>query len=191
MFVEIFFKALIIAVPVIAVIILLYNTGRALTLRIKFYKNLQNSCDKNGINFRKTRTFLSTFFMHSSKPDLVVETQDTEYLIRFITCRSKGRNYHFPSPEFYVSSLYSTHVMSGLGLHSLASFRHLPSMNELSSEKESVQVLLFNPSPREITYVDQDKAQKALATNGTRYEGILFCNAQGFLDLLPKIRRHR
>lgn len=186
MFVEIFFKALIIAVPIIAVIIWLYNTVRVLILRIKFYKDLQKRCDKNCVGIRKARTFLSTFFTHSSKPDLVVETSDTEYSVRFITCRSKGRSYHFPSPEFYVSSLYSTHVMSGMGLHSLASFRHLPRMKEIPSEKKIVQVLLFNPSPREITYVDQDKAQKVLAANGAQYEGILFYNAQGFLDLLSE-----
>ena len=54
MFVEIFFKTLIIAVPIIAVIIWLYNTVRVLILRIKFYKDLQKRCDKNCVGIFET-----------------------------------------------------------------------------------------------------------------------------------------
>lgn len=190
MLIKFIFIGFLVAIPAIIVLEWIYQMIRALVLRLRFDRNLKLICIRNDYKINRTRPFVASFFKHSSKPDLVVATPNAEYLIRFITCRNKGRSYHFPTSEYYVSSLRSTHVMSGTNLNVLTSFKHIPSITPCfltdTNAVKKVQILLFNPSPREISYVNAEKNKKEFAHSGTAYENVIFYDASGFLDFLRK-----
>lgn len=188
MIIEIIFKIFIFSIPALLILGWISNTARAYILRISFYKKLSKICDNNHYQIIRTRALPASFIMHSSKADLVVVTPNMEYDIRFVTCTSKSRSIHFPSPLFYVSSICSTHVMSGNDIHSFAQFRHLPPLREKDhGNSQKMQIVVFNPSPREITYINKEKTAKAPASNGTKYEDLVFFSASGFLDYLQSL----
>ena len=171
---------------VLLVLFAIYTFLRALFIRISFLKKLKAIAkEKNYVIIRK-RAFFASFFKNASVPDVILKTNDTEYLIRFITCKTRKSFYHFASREYFAHTIK---IVFALPLSKEAShlsifptFRYLPPLRrELCGGSEEIKyqtVLLFSPAPVEICY------ENRVLSNGSRLEDCLIYNGNGFIDFL-------
>ncbi|MBO7303792.1 MAG: hypothetical protein J6V09_01025 [Clostridia bacterium] len=136
----------------------------------------------------------TSFFRLSETPDAVVETDDSVYLVRFIDTPSGGKHLHFASESFFVTYTSTHWSLGGLlhmrrryravaaGSHSTSAaqrVRILPQLKipEVHSRKKEiyakklVPVLLFNPAPKELSYVTKEKTSIKVAFTGDEVYG--------------------
>lgn len=168
-----------------------YNWVHAIILRVMLYSKLGSICRKKGYELQKPRAIFASFFKLSSAPDVIIRTPDTEYLLRIITCRARKRVYHFVNHEWFVRALryyvLSLAFHSGEPLTVTKTSKYLPPLDGkyISSDTDRKQqvVLLFNPSPLEITYTTRSN-QREIGGNDSDFDGWLIYNAKGFEKLL-------
>ena len=170
----------------------IYNWVHAAVLRISLYIRLRGVCKSRGYEMNMPRFIFASFVRYSSRPDVIIKTGGVDYLIRIITCRQRKRVYHFVSHEWYVRVfryyLLSLAFHSGTPLVLSRRARRLPPLDEsfLSGEGDvkKQMVLLFNPSPLEITFNSPREGGKKVAANGTDYDGWLIYNGKAFSKML-------
>lgn len=166
----------------------IYNWLHAIILRIALYSKLHKVCKKRGYEIEKPRFIFASFFLYSSKPDIIIRSDSTEYLIRIITCRARKRIYHFVNHEWFVR-LYRLYILLPFLMEDIALFKrakHLPLLDEKYIQergRKKLVVLLFNPSPLEITYTTRTN-RREIGTNGTNFDGWVIYNGKAFAQAL-------
>ena len=167
----------------------IYNWIHAIILRVMLYAKLSKICREKGYEMKKPRFIFASFFRLSAKPDIVIRTPGTEYVVRIITCRARKRVYHFVNHEWFVRALryyiLSLAFHSGTPLTLTKTCKYLPPLDsEYISDGQQV-VLLFNPSPLEITYTTRTN-QREIGTNSSVFDGWMIYNAKGFTSALTE-----
>lgn len=178
--------ALIIFLVVLFVLKGIYNWLHAIILRIALYIRLTGICRKKNFRIKTPRFIFASFFRYSSKPDIIIETESVDYLVRIITCRARKRIYHFVSHEWFVRMfryyILSLPFHSGTPVTLSKCCRRLPPIDEKytgpDGRKKQV-VLLFNPSPLEIT-CKMGPNRREICSNGTDFGGWLIYNGKAF-----------
>lgn len=167
----------------------IYNWIHAIILRVMLYAKLGKICREKGYEIQKPRSIFASFFRLSSAPDVIIRTSDTEYLLRIITCRARKRVYHFVNHEWFVRAfryyVLSLAFHSGEPLTVTKICKYLPPLDGkyiIPDCKQQV-VLLFNPSPLEISYTTRSN-QREIGGNDSDFDGWLIYNAKGFAKLL-------
>lgn len=173
----------------------IFNWLRTIYHRTKLYVNLGKLCRKNTYEMQNVRLPIATLFTYSSKPDIIIKTDDTEYIIRLITCRARKRIYHFANHEFFARAMRVTFMQrfaTNPTTYTLFKhFKHLPPLDEkylTDGDLKKQVVLLFNPSPLEISYTSKG-SKKEIGGNGSNFDGWMIYNAKGFIKLLTPIER--
>lgn len=183
---------LILILFILAVLKGIYNGIHAVILRASFYVKLGKIGRKKGCDIEKPRCMPASFFGYSRRPDIIVRTADTEYLVRIITCRARKRIYHFVDHEWFVRAFRLYLLMpflSGESYTILKRCKHLPPLDGSyinAGERRQQVVLLFNPSPLDITYTTRSN-RREIGSNGADFDGWLIYNSKGFLKLLEDI----
>ena len=183
----IFFELIFVAILLFAI----YTFVRAVFIRISFLKKLKAlSKEKNYVIIKK-RAFFASFFKNAPVPDVILKTNDTEYLIRFITCKARKSFYHFASREYFAHTIKVVFALplskEATHLSIFPTFRYLPTLRqefcEESGGTKHQTVLLFSPAPVEICY------QNRVLSNGSMLEDCLIYNGNGFIDYLKSTDR--
>ena len=171
----------------------LYNWIHAAILRVMLYAKLGRICREKGYELDKPRSIFASFFRLSARPDVVIRTPGVEYIVRIITCRARKRVYHFVNHEWFVRAfryyILSLAFHSGEPLTVTKICKYLPPLEDKyisrDAERRQQVVLLFNPSPLEITYTTRTN-RREIGSNGTDFDGWLIYNAKGFASLLSE-----
>ena len=171
----------------------IYNWIHAIILRIVLYIELDRICKKKGYKIEKPRFIFASFFCYSKNPDIIIRAGGIEYLVRIITCRARKRIYHFVNHEWFVRAfryyILSLAFHSGTPVTLSKICKHLPPLDEKylqpNGNKKQV-VLLFNPSPLEITLTTRTN-RREIGSNGTDFDGWVIYNGQGFKQELGSI----
>ena len=168
----------------------IYNILRAVILRIALYSRLSGICKKRGYELEKPRAIFASFFGYSKKPDIIIRTGETDYLVRIITCRARKRHYHFVSHEWFVRVfryyILSLAFHSGTPLTLFKTAKYLPPLNEkylAPDGKNKRVILLFNPSPLEITFTSKSN-RREIGSNGTDFDGWTIYNGKAFAQAI-------
>ena len=168
----------------------IYNFIRAAALRFVFKYKLRTICNEKKYKIKFLRNPILSFFKISSIPDVTVKTNEAEYLLRFITCRNRKRIWYFINDKIYVRVFRVFFATPGAPRHAPIDLSkklgHIPPIDKKYADprtKNMIPVLLFNPSPVEINYLDEEN-QKLVAGNGSVIHGQTVYNANGFLNIL-------
>ncbi len=162
---------------------------RTLSMRAKCITNLKSVCKKQGYEFKIHHSpFLSLFFKWH-KADLSIRTEEKIYTVKFLTFFSPKKVCHFVDENSYVcylKSFFALPMATKVSEHiNTVSYHRLPTFTTSQSDNE-VFVLLCNPTPNEITYIDKDGSRQ-VADNGSRIGSLLVYNAKGLCALLESI----
>ena len=165
-----------------------------------------------GASVTYSRPPFLTFFKLRDKADVVVETRDSIYLVRFIDTPGGVVHLHFASDRFFVTYVHSVIPIGGLlqmrkryraaarnarSSTSCERVRILPPMKveekytrakELYG-KNLVPVLLFNPAPRELSYVTEAKTSIKVAFTGDEVYGSKVFTASTFAIHVDRMTR--
>ena len=150
-----------------------------------------------------------SYFKLSASPDAVVEVGEKVYLIRFINGKGGLRSLHFASDEYFVT--YSRLKISVAQLFSLARGRQyseaastarrsvkilprlrIPKKYTSSPEyygKTVVPVLIFSPTPCEVTYVTKEKTSVKVAFSGDLVYGNRIFTPDSFVSYVGREMR--
>ncbi len=173
---------LIVLIPVLVIVISasIFSFVRALINRILFYKQIDQICKTKNYKITFPRKLLASFFRYSDKPDIIIETPDKNYLIRFITCKNKSLFYNFPTPEWYVSF---ERVLSA-PINPTGRFRHLPPFDKkyYCDNTENQCIMIFAPCMPKISYLKDKNSKRELAGNSVVIEDWLLCESKFYLD---------
>ena len=183
----IFFELLFVAILLFAI----YTFLRAVLIRISFLRKLKALSKKKDYVIIRKRAFFASFFKNAPVPDVILKTNDTEYLIRFITCKVRKSFYHFASREYFAHTIKVVFALplskEASHLSILPTFRYLPALRpEFCGESEEIKrqpVLLFSPAPVEICY------ENRVLSNGSMLEDYMIYNGNGFIDYLKSTDR--
>ena len=166
-----------------------YNIIRAVFLRIVFLHKLKKLCTSKKFRLAFVRNPISSFFKISSTPDMILKSDTAEYVIRLITCRKRKRIWYFINEGLYVR-VFRVFFMMRYS-HRADPFDiskklgHIPALDKKYADhrKNVVPVYIFNPSPTEINYINEDN-EKLTAGNGSVIHGTAIYNGNGFLNML-------
>ena len=156
---------LIVLIPilVIAISISIFSFVRAFINRISFYKQINKICKTKNYKITFPRKLLASFFRYSKKPDILIQTPNENYMLRFITCNDNSLFYNFPSPEWHVSF---TRILS-LPINPTGRFKHLPPFDkEYYSKNDNIEnkcIMIFAPCLPKISYLKDSNAKRELA----------------------------
>ena len=165
----------------------IYNISRAIVLRVAFISKLSKLCKDKSYKLSLVRNPAFSFFRLSSAPDMILKTNDSEYIIRLITCRHRKRIWYFINDRIYVRvfrvffTLRYSHRMDPFDVSK--KLGHIPSLDKKYIKPNSTPVYIFNPSPIEINYITEDN-EKKLGANGSVIHGTAIYNGKGFLNML-------
>ena len=197
-------------IVVVLVIIQIYRILRSFIKRIFLVRKLAELKKTEGVSVKyRALPFLSLLKL-SAKPEIVVQTAGTVFLIRLFGASSNHRRVHFANPEFTVTikgkrAKTAVRVTGGTRYRAVikantdysrtksGKVRILPKLRIPEeydfSRKKIVPVLIFNPAPHDVTYVTAEK-NKVLAafTGDTVYNDMIF-TASSFVSYLDRYAR--
>ena len=80
---------LIVLIPVLVIVIsaAIISFVHAYIDRIAFYKQIKRICKEQNYKIALPRKLFASFFRYCHKPDVIIETPNKKYLLRFITCK--------------------------------------------------------------------------------------------------------
>lgn len=156
---------LIVLIPVLAIVIsvAIFAFVHAFIERLSFYKRIKRICKEQNYKIALPRKLFASFFRYCHKPDVIIETPNKKYLLRFITCKNKSLFYNFPTPEWYVSF---ERVLSA-PINPTGRFKHLPPFDEAyySDNTENKCIMVFAPRMPKISYLKDENSKRELAGN--------------------------
>ncbi len=175
--------------------------------RVRTVVKISSLKKTNNAKITYTRMPFSSYFKLSPKPDIVVEIGRVTYLIRLINGKGALRFLHFASPEYFVT--FSKIRISFSGLLGLARKNRVS--NSVSTSKRSVKilphleipekytkpdyqnktvpVLIFTPTPNEITYVAETKTRIKPAFEGDLMYGQMIFTPSTFVSYADRTER--
>lgn len=196
----------------IIVAVVIFNAALVVFKRIKGAHTILKLKKECGAQIHFYRFPLSSFFKLTKKPDLSVELGDKLYLIRFINGKSRFKYLHFASPDFFVTyskalftlsgffhlrGRYRITENSGFSTTSRRSVKILPKLeipekiNDYCQKegKTAVPVLIFNPSPREISYIAEKRTSVMYAYFGDKVFGSMLFSPTSFVNYADRVKR--
>lgn len=180
-----------IAIDLIILILLTYWAWRflrAISRRTRFLRNLQRICQDKRYRLRRVRGGIASFFSIGALPDLVLQTREKDYCVRFVSSIDRARFYYFANEEYAVSYQKGAIALPFASRADTVSYRrrflYLPprrAPEELEGMGGVEWVLLFNPAPVEVATLNHTGTRRAVVGNGdaigafTVYDGRTFC----------------
>lgn len=175
---------LIVLIPVLAIVVCAsaFSFIRAFIDRISFYKQTKQICKEQNYKIAFPRKLLASFFRYSSNPDIIIETANKNYLLRFITCKNKNLIYRFPSPEWYVSF---EKILSA-PINPTGKFKHLPAFNKIyhSYNIKADLVMVFTPYVPKISYLTEKNTKREISEKADSIGEWSVLSAKDFLSEL-------
>ncbi len=173
---------LIVLIPVLIIVISAsaFSFVRAFIDRISFYKQIKQICKEQNYKIALPRKLFASFFRYCHKPDIIIETPNKKYLLRFITCKNKSLFYNFPTPEWYVSF---ERVLS-VPINPTGRFKHLPPFDKAyySDHTENKCILVFAPYMPKTSYLKDKNSKRELAGNAIIIEEWTVYESKYFLS---------
>ena len=180
---------LIVLIPVLVIVISasVISFVRAFIDRVSFYKRLKQICKEQNYKITFSRKILASFFRYSNKPDIIIETQNKNYLLRFITCKNKNLIYRFPSSEWYVSF----EKIISAPINPTGKFKHLPAFNRIyyNDRVENELVMVFSPHIPKISYLTAKNAKREISEKTDTIDGWSVFSAKDLLNELYKDKK--
>lgn len=163
-----FILIFLIPVSVIVVFAFIISFIYALIHRMIWYKKIKQICKEKNYKIVFPRKLLASFFKYSDKPDLIIETAEEKFLIRFITCKSKDLFYNFPNSQWYVSF---ERVLS-VPVNPTGRFKHLPPFNKkhYSDNIENKCIMIFAPKMPKISYLNTNNSERKMGGSATQID---------------------
>ena len=176
-------------IVVLSIVLGITRLVRVLSMRTKCITNLKSVCKKRGYECKiHYFPFLSVFFKWH-KTDVSIRTAEKIYRVKFLTFFSSKKVCHFIDENSYVcylKSFFALPMATKVSEHiNMVSYHRLPTFATSQNEDE-VFVLLCNPTPNEITYIDKDGSRQ-IADNGSKIGSLWIYNAKGLCALLESI----
>ena len=161
---------------------------------------------------RIERFLFLSFFKLGETPDAVIETGDSVYAVRFIDTPGGRKHLHFASDKFFVTYTSTPWSLGGL-LHLRRRYRSATATSHNTSAaqrvrilptlkiserdrrtceiygKKYVPVLLFNPAPKELSYVTKEKTSIKVAFTGDEVYGQKVFTASTFVIYVDRATR--
>lgn len=184
------FTFLVMLLDVSALLILavfLVQCIRAVIMRALLVHKLKKICGSQNYQIQKHRWLFLSILFKSSKVDLSIHTGDQVYHVRFLASLSSKKVFHFVDEYNYISYLktftalpMATKVSEQINF---AMFHRLPvGERKLPTSSNDTYVLLFNPTPNNITSVVDGTTTEI--GNGTKIGTLVAYNGKGFCDML-------
>ena len=168
------------------IILTIYRLARAILMRLSFIRKIKKICNDKQYTIKKLRSPLLSIFYKSDKIDLILDTKDTVYNIKFMSSLSRKKVYHFVDTKNYITYLkmYFALPMATKFNESILflSYHRFPAVEKKQGDNEKY-VILFNPIPNEITHIGDDGARHITA-NGAKIEDFYIYNAKGFCSFI-------
>ena len=181
-------------------IILILRLSKWIRKRLRLIARLQTLAKEYDGDLKFLRFPLLPTRISSSKPDVYVKILDTVYLIRLYSGRGKHYMIHFVSEKFSVRYMK-------MALRMLASPRRLgkgisyaesekaftfsskvfvstpmePPEKLISDAKHVEKILLFNPAPHAVSYVNDERTGIKLALVGDELYGMKIYTGSSFV----------
>ena len=159
---------------------------RVIFKRVKCIATLKKLCKKQGYTLKFHHSPFLSIFLKWHKSDFSVYTGQKIYRVKLLTFFSPRKECHFIDDHSYVCYLKSFFALSmptKISEHpNILSYHRLPAFSDSQSENETF-VLLCNPTPNEITYIEKDGSRQ-IADNHCAIGSVLFYDANGFCSLL-------
>lgn len=161
--------------------------------RAKLMRKMSQACNSRSYKLTRMRNPYASFFKKSVLPDITIETQDTLYCVRFITCIMKRRYYHFASEEVCVKVRKVAYAlkagarfMSRVLINSFILWKRIirfPKLVVPESDKNVCRVWLFNPSPLLISHRNE-KGVIEDSFNCSEIFGAITIDGRKFIEVL-------
>ena len=169
-------------------VLYLFRTVKAIIGRKRLIKQIKKICRERKHRLTLHRSPIASIFRLSKKTDLSVETHERVYHVKLFSCLARKKIYHFVDRNSYVTYLkvYFALPFAAKASESLlfSTFHRFMAEVPSDGEKESF-VLLFNPVPNDVTYIDET-GMRRVAGNGSFIDSMLVCNAKGFCELIEE-----
>ena len=145
-----------------------------------WYKKIKQICKEKNYKIVFPRKLLASFFKYSDKPDVIIETAEEKFLIRFITCKSKDLFYNFPNSQWYVSF---ERILS-VPINPTGRFKHLPPFDKryYSDNIENKCIMIFAPCIPKISYLKDKNSKRELAGNSIEMGDWILYDSKCFLS---------
>ena len=180
---------LIVLIPVLEIVIsaAIISFVHAYIDRIAFYKQIKRICKEQNYKIALPRKLFASFFRYCHKPDVIIETPNKKYLLRFITCKNKSLFYNFPSPEWYVSF----EKIIAAPINPTGKFKHLPAFSEIyyNANIEANLVMVFTPYLPKISYLTEKNAKREIFEKTDTIGEWLVFSAKDLLNELHMIKK--
>lgn len=161
---------LIFLIPILMVVIFAFIISfiYAFIHRMVWYKKIKKICKEKNYKIVFPRKLLASFFKYSDKPDVIIETAEEKFLIRFITCKSKSMFYNFPNSQWYVSF---ERILS-VPINPTGRFKHLPPVNKkyYSDNIENKCIMIFTPKMPKISYLNTNNSERKMGGSATQID---------------------
>ena len=165
------------------IVLFIFRFFRVIFMRVRLVANIKSICKNKKYSITKIRSPFASVFYKSSKMDMIVNTQNNVYHVKFISSFSKKKIYHFVDENNYItySKIYFALPMAkdASAIPVFMSSHRFPII-EKTNEK---YVFLFNPMPNDVTYIAQN-GSKQIASNGSLIGDFYVYNGKGFCRIL-------
>ena len=181
---------------ILLLVLILYRAtvlAIAIRKRARLMRKTSRICKERGYKLTRVRNPYASFLKKSSSPDILVETPETLYCVRLITCIMKRRYYHFASEKYCVKVKKVAYAIAGfIGIFgrvhtdSFVMWKKVvtfPPLEEPKTDKNVCRVWLFNPSPLLISRRNNKGAIED-AFNCSDIFGAVALDGRKFLEVL-------
>ena len=177
-----FILIFLIPVSVIVVFAFIISFIYAFIHRMVWYKKIKKICKEKNYKIVFPRKLLASFFKYSDKPDVIIETAEEKFLIRFITCKSKDLFYNFPNSQWYVSF---ERILS-VPINPTGRFKHLPPFDKryYSDNIENKCIMIFAPCMPKVQYLNCKNSKQEMAGNTANIGEWIVHDKEHFIELI-------
>ena len=174
-----FILIFLIPVSVIVVFAFIISFIYAFIHRMIWYKKIKQICKEKNYKIVFPRKLLASFFKYSDKPDVIIETAEEKFLIRFITCKSKNLFYNFPNSQWYVSF---ERILS-VPINPTGRFKHLPPFDKryYSDNIENKCIMIFAPKMPKISYLNTNNSERKMGGNATQIDEWIIYDSESYI----------
>ena len=160
--------------------------------RVKFNRKLKKLCKKRMYKLNRETGFWRSTRLISEGYHFTVETPQTKYFVRYITCFDYNTEIIFQNKN-------QLQIRRNINAHK-NKFKVIAGINETTEErdfrfdtvyaappKKSENIVLLNPVPREVEFIDRD-GMKTPTGSGDKFFGYTIYNGTDFLKQLKNQR---
>ena len=144
-----------------------------------WYKKIKQICKEKNYKIVFPRKLLASFLKYSDKPDVIIETAEEKFLIRFITCKSKDLFYNFPNSQWYVSF---ERILS-VPINPTGRFKHLPPFDKryYSDNIENKCIMIFAPKMPKISYLNTNNSERKMGGSATQIDEWIIYDSESYI----------